>query len=206
MPGEHLCQSMAQAASESAASCGAFFRSGLVSMRSGWNLRVADAFGGSKGAESGGWARCQNVAAAPLRHPSGEGSCLGPRTRPGASGQASRAVRGRMGGCERGHFEHAVALQTPRPREGHPRCTPTAACLVRVGIRAKVRVRLRVPLRRACVAPILVTLHELQVVRLRPTSELLLVDTQHPRLRCQGDAVECRAWAHVSRACRTRIP
>ena len=39
MPGEHLCQPMAQAASESAA----FFRSGLVSMRSGWNLRVADA-------------------------------------------------------------------------------------------------------------------------------------------------------------------
>jgi hypothetical protein len=62
------------------------------------------------------------------------------------------------------------------------------------------------PLRRARVAPILVTLHELQVVRLRPTSELLLVDTQHPRLRCQGDAVVCQAWARVSRACRTRVP
>ena len=40
---------MAQAASESAASCSAFFRSGLVSMRSGWNLRVADALAVQKG-------------------------------------------------------------------------------------------------------------------------------------------------------------
>eukprot|EP00964_Phaeocystis_antarctica_P107547 scaffold72242_cov60-Phaeocystis_antarctica.AAC.9 len=41
--------------------------------------------------------RQQSATAAPLRHPGGEGSPLGPRGQPQASGRASAAVGGRMG-------------------------------------------------------------------------------------------------------------
>ena len=59
------------------------------------------------------------------------------------------------------------------------------------------------PLRRARVAPILVTLHKLEVVRLRTANEILLVEAQHPRLRCQRRR---GGWAGLGRACRARVP
>ena len=168
-------------------------------MRSGWNLRDAGALGDRKRGRRG-WARCWDAA-----HPSGAISSspqalsllrpslssrslspqappLGPSGWPRAHGRPAESVRGTHGRLRAGALRPSVRW-----------------CLRRIA-RAGVILAAR-PLRRARVAPILVTLHKLEVVWLRTTNEILLVEAQHPRLRCQRRR---SGRAGLVRACRGR--
>ena len=138
-----------------------------------------------------GWARCWDAA-----HPSGAGLLLssgplspqapplGPSGWPRAHGRPAESVRGTHGRLRAGALRPSVRW-----------------CLRRIA-RAWVIFAAR-PLRRARVAPILVTLHKLEVVRLRTANEVLLVEAQHPRLRCQRRR---DGRAGLGRACRARVP
>ena len=120
--------------------------------------------------------------APPLGHEGGPGPAGGP------------LIRGTRAGLQRACVAAWAAASGGTP-------TIMRWCLRRIA-RAGAILAAR-PLRRARVAPILVTLHKLEVVRLRTANEILLVEAQHPRLRCQRRR---DGRAGLGRACRARVP
>ena len=170
-------------------------------MRSGWNLRDAGAWGSEEHGigEVGRGAGTPRIRAA--RGSSSPQALSLPR--PSLSSGSSFLLWLLLSG--------PAPAQGPRPsRERawpHGRLRAGALrpsvrwCLRRIA-RAGVILAAR-PLRRARVAPILVTLHKLEVVRLWAANEVLLVEAQHPRLRCQRRR---GGRAGLGRACRARVP
>ena len=162
-------------------------------MRSGWNLRDAGALGARM---AGGVGEVGRGAGTPrIRAARGSSSpqALSPlalsllwllERRPWALGRPSRERAWPHGRLRAGALRPSVRW-----------------CLRRIA-RAGVIFAAR-PLRRARVAPILVTLHKLKVVRLWAANEVLLVEAQHPRLRCQRRR---DGRAGLGRACRARVP
>ena len=101
---------------------------------------------------------------------------LRPSLSSGSSSQAQRLAQGPWAASRERAWPHGWLRAGALP----PSMRWYLGRITRAGVVLAAR-----PLRRARVAPILVTLHKLEVVRLRTANEILLVEAQHPRLRCQ---------------------